>query len=74
MGESVQRLGDTPSVLGSATNTHKRQRVITPASSKVIEKEDEPRSLCKLQTEASQVAQGQGHEARRALGDLANIH
>jgi hypothetical protein len=64
-GNNFTMSASQPSSVVSAAG-HKRQRVVTPASVKTIDQEDEPKSSIKRTI-------SQGSTGRRALGELPNV-
>ncbi len=51
----------------------KRQRIVTPASSKAIDDEDEPRSSPSTRKVSRTSAKGEGQGVRRVLSNLTNV-
>ena len=66
---------NTISSISSTTNISgtKRQRVVTPAASKVIDEEDEPRKSPSIRIASRSVLQEIKEGERKVLGGIENI-
>lgn len=72
--ETNRKVSQTFTAINSANN--KRQRVVTPAATKAIDDEDEPRSspsTRKVSRTSAKEGQGQAQGARRALSNVTNV-
>lgn len=72
--ETNRKVSQTFTAINNVNN--KRQRVITPAATKAIDDEDEPRSspsTRKVSRTSAKEGQGQAQGARRALSNVTNV-